>query len=313
MELNNEPEACKGFQPKIVSIMPVWDEQNMIGLSIASTKDIVYQYIVLIQKGIDKTLDVVKYCKKIWNLNMIIIETELKLRERKKFAVEISKKYADYYLLQDGDEIFYTNTNMENDSKNILKLIKDGYTFGYTSIVFLEKDLIHTPKDENQIWLVPHPFFFKNTSDIYWPNIGDMPSYNPNMAYHKIYNTGEKNTPFKFDAKIKNFRRVFLREVFTPWHDSNFNGTIEEFAYKYHHTVKWYLENIDKNLTLEEIINKYEKHINSSLEEKFKWHKIYDPLLYAEYPYVIKKFIEFNKLEGIENLDDLIYLNKLLN
>ena len=123
--------------PKIISIMPVWDEQNMIGLSIASTKDIVYQYIILIQKGIDKTREVVEYCKKLWNLNMIIIESELKLRERKKYAIEISKKYADYYLLQYGDEIFFTNSELENDSKNILKLINEGYTFGYTSIIFL--------------------------------------------------------------------------------------------------------------------------------------------------------------------------------
>ena len=146
--------------PKIISIMPVWDEQNMIGLSIASTKDIVYQYIVLIQKGIDKTREVVEYCKNLWNLNMIIVESELKLRDRKKLAIEMTKSYADYYLLQDGDEIFFTNSNLENDCKNILNLIKEGYTFGYTSIVFLEKDLIHTPKDESQIWLVPHPFFF---------------------------------------------------------------------------------------------------------------------------------------------------------
>jgi len=297
--------------PKIVSIMPVWDEQNMIALSIASTKDIVYQYIVLIQKGTDKTKEVVEYCKKLWNLNMIIIESELKLRDRKKYAIEISKKYADYYLLQDGDEIFFTNTDLPNDSKNILKLIREGYTFGYTSIVFLEKDFKHTPKDENQIWLVPHPFFFKNTPDIYWAEKGDMPSYDPNKRYHKIYNTGEKNRPFKFDAKIKNFRRVFLREVFTPWHDSNYEGTIESYADKYHHTVVWYRDNIDKNLTLEEIIHKYEIHINSNDEEKFKWHKIYSETEYHEYPYIIKKCIELRKLEGIEKLDDLHLLEHI--
>ena len=283
----------------------------MIGLSIASTKDIVYQYIILIQKGTDKTREVVEYCKKLWNLNMIIIESELKLRDRKKYAIELTKNYADYYLLQDGDEIFFTNTGLMNNSSNILNLINEGYTFGFTSIIFLEKDFLHTPKDENQIWLTPHPFFFKNTPDIYMPNEGDMPSYDPNKSYHKIFNTGEKMTPFKFDAKIKNFRRVFLREVFTPWHESNFRGSIEDFADKYHHTVLWYRQNVDSNLTLEEIIKRYEIHVNSNEEEKFKWHKIYNENEYIPYPEIIKKFIEFDKIEGIENLEDLKFLDRL--
>lgn len=296
-------------KPKIVSIMPVWDEQNMIGLSIASTKDIVYQYIILIQKGIDKTREVVEYCKKLWNLNIIIIESELKLRERKKYAIQISKSYADYYLLQDGDEIFFTNTDLPNDCKNILQLIKDGYTFGYTSIVFLEKDLLHTPKDEKQIWLPPHPFFFKNTSDIFWPTIGDMPAYDPCKPYHKIFNTGEQNMPFKFDAKIKNFRRIFLRDVFTPWHDSTYKGNIEQFANKFHPTVLWYRENVDKNMNLNTIIEEYEKHINSNNDIKFQWHKIYDENIYFKYPYIISQFIKFDKLEGIANIDDLKFLD----
>ena len=297
-------------KPKIVCIMPVWDEQNMIGLAIASSKEIVFQYVVLIQKGIDKTREVVEYCKKIWNLNMIILESELKLRDRKKFAIELTKNYADYYLLQDGDEIFFNNTNRPNDISQIPNLIQEGYTFGLASIVFLEKNLLHTPKDESQIWLVPHPFFFKNTRDIYWPEIGDMPSYDPNKKFHKLFNNGPKNSPFKFDAKIKNFRRVFLRDVFTQWHDSNYNGTIEQYADENHYTVKWYRENIDKNLSLEEIILKYEIHIKNN-NENLKWHKVYDEKEYFEYPYVIKKFIEFDKLEGIENLNDLKFLDLL--
>ena len=297
-------------KPKIISIVSVWDEQQMIALSIASTKDIVFQYIVIVKSGTtDKTIEVVEYCKKLWNLNMIILTSDLKLRETRKRAVEISKKYADYYLIQDGDEIYFNKSQSNNDTCTILKLIEDGYTFCLTPMIFLEKDLIHTPTDENQIWLTPHPFLFKNTNDIYWPDIGDMPSYRLNN--HKVYNTGEKSVPFKFDCKIKNFRRVFLREVFTPWHDSDFKGTIEEYADINHHTVKWYRENINKDLKLEEIIDLYDKHINTDLKEKFKWHKIYSPTEYFEYPSVIKKFIELEKLEGIKELDDLKYLDKL--
>jgi hypothetical protein len=299
---------------KIISIMPLWDEQNMVGLSIASTKEIVYQYIVLIQNRTkDKTREVVEYCKKLWNLNMIIIETDLKLREMKKYAIEISKQYADYYLLQDGDEIFFSNTNAENNVQNILHLIQNGITFGYTSIVLLEKDLLHTSSDESRVWIVPHPFFFKNTKDIYWLNQGDSPSCNANLKFHKIYgNNHFKKIPFKFDAKIKNFRRSFLRDVFTQWHDNeDFKGSIEEYADLYHPTVLWYRENINKKLTLEEIIEKYELWHKENQTTITTWYKKYDEKEYVEYPYIIKKFIEFGKIKGIESLDDLKYLDLL--
>lgn len=286
---------------KIVSIIAAWNEQRMIGLSIASTKDIVYEYIVILKKDTyDHTKEVLKYCKKLWDLNMIIIESDLKLRDARKYAVEISKEYADYYLIQDGDEI-YTNTD------KILELIKNNYTFCYTSMIFLDKDLVHTLKD--MTWLICHPFLFKNTEGIIWPNVGDLPEYDPNKSYHKIFTTGEMKNPFKFDCKIKDFRRIFLRDVFTQWHDGNFNGTIEEYADKYHHTILWYRSNIDNNLSLDEIINRYEEH--ESKEDKFRWNKIYNEEEYVNYPKVIKQFIHFNKLEGIKDLSDLEFLNKL--
>ena len=296
---------------KIISIMPVWDEQNMIGLSIASTKDIVYQYVILLQKGVDKSREVIEYCRKLWSLNIIIIDTEIKLREKRKLAIEITKTYADYYLIQDADEIYYTNTDKTYDTNKILDLIEDGYTFCYTSILFLEKTFLHTSKDENLIWLIPHPFLFKNVPDIYFPNVGDMPAYDPNNAYHKMFDTGKENSPFKMDCKIKNFRRIFLRDVFTQWHDSDFEESIEEYANIYHHTVIWYRENIDKNLSLDEIIDRHEKYLESNEEENFKWVQYYKENKYLEYPEIIRKCIDMNLLKGIDNINDLHYLNKI--
>jgi len=288
---------------KIVCIMPVWEEQNMISISIASTKDFVYQYIILLKSGFDKTKEVIQHVEKLWNLNIIFIETDIKLRKCREYAIEISKEYADYYLIQDGDEIYYPYVK-----DTIYKLIQEEITFGLTSILLLEKDFLHTRIDENQVWLVQHPFFFKNTEDIYFPEIGDVPHYDPNQPYHKIYYTGERMNPMKIDAKIKNFRRCFLREVFTPWHDHCDSLTIEEYADKYHHTVLWYRNNIDSQLTLDEIIERYEKHENG---QYYKWFQMYDEEKYEKYPDVIRKCIQHGKIRGIETLDDLYVLKYL--
>ncbi len=299
------------FGKKIVCIMPVWEEQNMIGLAIASTKSVVYEYIVFIKPGIDATKEVVEYVKNLWNLNIRIIETTDKLRDCRRKAIEMTNDYADYYLLQDGDEIYYSHTDSERNIESLQNLIKEGYTFCFTCMIFLEKDLCHTPNSDSQTWLVEHPFFFQNLPDIYFPDVGDMPHYNPNFLYHKVFHTGNEQKPFKFDAKIKNFRRCFLREVFTLWHDTCKDMTIEEYADIHHLTVKWYRENVDKNLTLEEIIKRFEEHETQSEEQFFKWHKIFDENKFAPYPYVIRKSIELNYKRGIEKLEDLHYLAEL--
>ena len=282
----------------IISIMPVWDEQNMIALSLYSTKNIVTEYIIIIQPGIDKTLEVINYCKNLWNLNIKFIESDLKLRYKRELIIKESKSYADYYIIQDGDEIYN-----ENFSKEIEYLINNDFTFATAPIVLLENDLNHTTDNVENIIMPNHPFFFKNTDDIYFPNKGDMPWYNPNKSYHNIKNY---DYPLKFDCKIKNYRRKFLREMFTKWHDSDTDLSIEDYCNINHHSVLWCRKNICEKLNLEDTISICEEYDN---KDKFKWNIIYDENKYYEKPYIIKYFLNINKNFGIENLDDLNYLD----
>lgn len=281
----------------ITCIMAVWDEQNIIGLALGSSKSFVDKYIILIQKCTDKTLEVIKYCQNLWNLNIEIIKSDLKIRKRKELGIKLSKNYTDYYILQDGDEVFH------EDSENIIKnIIKENHTFSTTPIVLLENNLLHTTDNNNNIVMPNHPFFFKNLDDIYFPNVGDMPWYDPNKSNHNILNL---KYPIKFDCKIKNYRRSFLREVFTAWHDSDSSLTIEEYAENNHYHVKWYKENINKDLSLDDIIIKCESNF---IKEEFKWNQVYDENKYYKYFDIIKIFIKHKKFKGIEKLEDLKYL-----
>jgi len=264
-----------------------------------STKDIVYEYIVVIKKGIDKTKEVVEICKKKWNLNLKIIESELKLREARKLAFEISKNYADYYLIQDGDEIYFTTDELrQSKRKTIIDLINENYDHCETSMIYLRHDLLST--QSNLTWLIPHPFLIKNLPEIFWPNKGDLPylKYDWSIRKYKLFNTGEKNTPFKFDCNVKNFRRLFLREVFTNWHDSDHDGTIESYALSHHPSVINYKNKINENENdIEVIINHFNNNVNQGIP--------YNENQFNVYPKIIKKYIELNLIKGIENLEDL--------
>jgi len=293
--------SIRNKNKKIICIMPIWDEQNIIGLALASSRHFITHYIILIQKCTDKTMDVINYCKKLWNLNIEIINSDKKIRERRAYAINISKQYADYYIIQDGDEIFYENTEIE-----INKLIEQDITFSTAPIVFLENNFEHTANKEENIIMPCHPFFFKNLGDIYFPNFGDMPWYNPNLIHHKFK---EFKTPLKFDCKIKNFRRNFLRDVFTPWHDEVNTCSIEEYALKNHHSIKWYRENIDAcENDLEKMISVFE---NEYKKDEFKWNLKYNENKYYKYPFIINFMIKNNKLKGIETLNDLEILDEI--
>lgn len=301
---------------KLISIMAVWDEQNMISLSIESTKDIVFEYVVLIKKGTDKTKEVVEWCKKKWNLNIRIIETDIKLREARKLAVELTKEYADYYLIQDGDEIYYTEEELSQYGyKTINQLMIEDFDHCQTSMVYLFYDLLHTRNSLTMI--IPHPFLFKNLKNINWPDKGDLPylfhldnkiskTYNSNSYDINMWNDNHKSVildelrPYKFDCNIKNYGRMFKRYVFTAWHDGKFDCSIEEFCLENHPSCIYYKKNINSNATLDEIIKFYE-----SIDEEKKWCKKYDEELFYKYPKIISNYITSGRLRGIEKIEML--------
>jgi hypothetical protein len=287
---------------KLISIVAVWDEQNMLPLSLESTKDIVYEYIIIIKPGIDKTKEVIKLCEKKWNLRVKIIDSDLKLRDARKYAVEISKDYADYYLIQDGDEIYYTEEELKSrGQKTITEIMNEDFYMYNTAMIYLKDDLRCTISYKEP-WIVPHPFFFKNIPEIFWPDKGDMPAINYDWNSGKSYKKNEyivKSPPYKFDVNIKNFRRQFLRSLFTAWHDGNYRGTIEEYTYENDNRVKWYLQNVDKDCKdIEIIIKFYEK--NHKPESN-----LYKEEEFCPYPNIIRKYIDIGLYRGIENLDDL--------
>ena len=146
--------------------MPVWDEQNMIALSLSSTKDFVSEYIIIIQKGIDKTKEVIEYCKNLWNLKITYLESNLKLRLKRELIMKHAQSYANYYIIQDGDEVY-----RENSKNEIFDLIEKNYTFASAPIVLLENSLNHTTIEKENIIMPNHPFFFKNIEDIYFQKL----------------------------------------------------------------------------------------------------------------------------------------------
>jgi hypothetical protein len=286
---------------KIISVMAVWDEQNMIALSIESTKDIIYEYIVVIKKGTDKTRQVLEHCRDVWGLRMKIIETEIKLREARTLCFKLAEKYADYYLIQDGDEIYFTTKELqEMGRKTILDLIEEDYDHCCGCMIYLKHDLRNT--GDNLTWLIEHPFLVKNIPEVYWPNHGDLPYIKCDWSKrnYKFFLTGNQTTPFKFDCNIKNYRRLFLRQIFTSWHDSKNTCTIEEYCLNNFITCLDYKRDVRETDDIEEIIMYYQE-----TDPPYRWCKRYDENEYYPYPITLKRYLEGGFLRGIEEMQDL--------
>jgi hypothetical protein len=142
----------------------------------------------------------------------------------------------------------------------------------------------------------------KNIPEVFWPDHGDLPYIRLEWAKrnYKTFYTGNQTTPFKFDCNIKNFRRLFLRQVFTPWHDGNNTCTIEEYCLQNSKSCINYKKNIRETNDIEEIISHYQEG-----HEPYLFCKLYDEKQYYVYPEVIKKYIEAGFTKGIEDIEEL--------
>ena len=285
--------------------MAVFDEQNMIALSIESTKDLVYEYIIVMKEGIDKTEEVIKIVEKKWNLNIKLVKSDLKLREARKYAFELAKDYADYYLIQDEDEIYYTENDLKSQNRyTITDLINNGYDFCMTSMINLKTDLKHTYQVDKihdipwySVWLIPHPFLLKNIDNIEWNNNhGDLPS---EKNFKKKYNTGNQSNPFKFDCVIKNKYRTYLRYSFTQWHDSEHSDKIslEDYVWKYDTGNSGLIPSLNEKYPNEDLYQLIDR-VDDNLIYSKEILETYNEEKYIPYPSIIKKYLGLNLIYG---------------
>lgn len=273
--------------------MALWNEENMVPLALDSSKSMVEKYFICNKPSYDNTKDIIFKCKDKWNLNIFYMESQEKLRKVRRQMTEMAiKEGFKYILIQDGDEIFYTE-GMVN-IKNIFQLLGN-YNGIDSKMICLYKNFSSTLPENNSnskwhgysnnnIELIPHPTFFRSESYVgYSDKSGDMPHYRgPTIIHH---------WPLKFDCKVKTPIRTFLRRHFTPWHDGDYECTIEEYCFKYDPYTIEYLKKFP-GATLQEISEKFYKEDN--------FISPYDEKRYFPYPSVIKKYIDRGFLFGCQ-------------
>ena len=246
-----------------------------------------------------------KIVEKKWNLNIKLVKSDLKLREAIKYAFELAKDYADYYLIQDEDEIYYTENDLKSQNRyTITDLINNGYDFCMTSMINLKTDLKHTYQVDKihdipwySVWLIPHPFLLKNIDNIEWNNNhGDLPS---EKNFKKKYNTGNQSNPFKFDCVIKNKYRTYLRYSFTQWHDSEHSDKIslEDYVWKYDTGNSGLIPSLNEKYPNEDLYQLIDR-VDDNLIYSKEILETYNEEKYVPYPSIIKKYLGLNLIYG---------------
>jgi hypothetical protein len=294
-------DGCSA-KPFVVAIMALWDEALTLPLALDSTRHFVTEYIVVHKLGTDNTAEVLRACIAKWKLNVRYIASNMTLREARMYALDLSRPYADIYIIQDGDEVFYSSGR--NAVQNALPLIYGaGYKLIRSKMVYLKHDLRYTMKDgykpgavgkwgghtSNGIMLIDHPTIFPNI-----PELIHMPANLaldvPEMATGEVMVT---HAPWKFDLSIKHPLREFLRQSFLDWSKAGSPGTIEEWATK-NDQIHRDLVKAGRSVSLEQSAAIYTE------ENTKRWLQAYSEEEWFRYPDAVKKYVDAGRFRGYD-------------
>ena len=288
-------------KPYVVAIMALWDEALTLPLALDSSRHFVSEYIVVHKRGTDNTSNILQECIFKWGLRVQYFESNMTLREARMFSIKLTEKYADLYLLQDGDEVMY-HRGPTALSESIPLIFSAGYDVISSKMVYLKHNLLSTLKDSyipggagkwggfpaNNIILIPHPTIFRNLPGrIIMP--GPLTEDVPQIAGGRSLVTHD---PWKFDVSIKNPVREYLRGFFLDWSAAGSPDTIEKWAVDHDQSHReatrkfpgWTIEDTARNHA-----SGVEKFIIPYNEEE--WHK---------YPDSIKVYINAGRIRGYE-------------
>ena len=292
--------VAPAVKPFVVAVMGIWDEALVLPLALDSTRHFVDEYVVVQKLGTDNTSGVLALCVAKWGLRVRHIVSNMTLRAARMLAISLTRDYADVYVIQDGDEVYYSSGPMAIQMSLPL-LYGAGYGMLNSKMVYLKHDLLSTPLDgykpgaagkwgghtANGIMLIDHPSIFRNL-----PGYIVMPDSItidvPELAGH---GTLVLHKPWKFDVSIKHPLRELLRGSFLDWSRAGSPGTIEEYAAAHN---KLHLDAVTAGLSTS-LAETAALHATRS-----KWLQPYSEEEWFPYPDAIRKYIAAGRLRGYD-------------
>lgn len=298
------PVTVRPLGKTVVAVMALWEEAYVLPLAIDSTRHVVSEYVVVHKQGNDDTLKVLHQCIDRWGVRVQYYQSSMTLRQAREFAMHVSNSYADIFVVQDGDEVFYSNG--PSNILNAIRLIAQDATDALLSkMVYLKHDLMHTLKDSyqpgkpgkwgghpaNGIMLIPHVTLFRNA-----PGLTIMPNdLREDVPAIRSGRSLTMHDPWKFDVSIKNPVRELLRQSFLEWSHAGSPGTIEEFALTHSYYHLQYVKE-GRSTSLQESAVLYMKEVVVAFLQ------VYDPEEWFPYPAAIQKYVDAGFIRAFEGV-----------